>query len=125
MASQFPTTGPLSRRAVLGSLTTAPLIGGTVPLIGSPAVPLTMPLMDRYCAWLAHEHRAALLEWGRMRGNSDDLAEATAWVQSAPLYGYGVSGDRAAICAVMAGPPSTRAALVISTVGCKLPEVEA
>lgn len=114
------------RRGFLRGLLTLPLIGGGVSLIGAPtavAAPVTQPLMDRYVAWLAHEHRAALLEWGRMRRSLDDLAEATDWVQSAPLYW--MPGDPTAISAVIAGKPSTRAALVLSTVGCKLPEASA
>lgn len=55
----------LQRRGFLRGLTSLPLIGGGVTLIGNPtraAVPITEALQDTYIAFLAHEHRRALAE---------------------------------------------------------------
>ncbi|TGD96197.1 hypothetical protein [Methylobacterium nonmethylotrophicum] len=60
-------TGPSSRRGFLRGLTTLPLIGGGVTLIGSPtaaAVPLTGGMMATYAAWLHHEARAVRYAMG-------------------------------------------------------------
>ena len=49
----------LPRRAFLRGLTTLPLIGGAIELIGQPsavAEPVTLGLMQNYNMWLWHEH---------------------------------------------------------------------
>ena len=54
-----------SRRGFLRSLTTLPLIGGSVALIGSPtaaAVPVTGGMVATYLAWLHFEQR--YVAWG-------------------------------------------------------------
>ena len=54
-------TGPSNRRGFLRGLTTLPLIGGSVTLIGSPtqaAEPVTPGMLATYSAWLDIERRA-------------------------------------------------------------------
>ncbi|MDP4024049.1 hypothetical protein Q8W71_15575 [Methylobacterium sp. NEAU 140] len=51
-------SGPASRRGFLRGLTTLPLIGGGVTLIGQPthaATPITPGLLATYSNWLYHE----------------------------------------------------------------------
>ena len=58
-------SGPASRRGFLRGLTTLPLIGGSVTLIGSPtaaAVPVTGGVVATYLAWLHFEQR--YVAWG-------------------------------------------------------------
>ncbi len=52
---------PASRRGFLRGLTTLPLIGGSVALIGAPsavAAPVTPGMLATYSAWLDIERRA-------------------------------------------------------------------
>ncbi|MCJ2133359.1 hypothetical protein MKK69_04660 [Methylobacterium sp. J-026] len=54
-------SAPASRRGFLRGLTTLPLIGGSVVLIGSPvraAQPITPGMLATYSAWLHMEQRA-------------------------------------------------------------------
>ena len=54
-------SGPSNRRSFLRGLTTLPLIGGSVALIGSPvraAQPITPGMLATYSAWLHFEQRA-------------------------------------------------------------------
>ena len=49
-----------NRRTFLRGLTTLPLIGGSVALLGSPtraAEPVTEELLDSYSEWLYYERR--------------------------------------------------------------------
>lgn len=53
-------SGPASRRGFLSGLTTLPLVGGSVALIGAPsaaAVPVTGGMVATYLAWLHFEQR--------------------------------------------------------------------
>lgn len=109
------------RRGFLRGLVSLPLIGGGLTLIGAPvraATPVTPALMDRYVAWLAREHAEALIERDEIR-NPDDVHLA-AWRRdwtSQPLFWF--PDDPDAHSNVMAAKPSTRAAVVLSAVGCE------
>lgn len=123
--------GPANRRGFLRSLTTLPLIGGGVALIGAPsavAEPITTELLDSYDAWLEYERRA--LQWERhrdtemvcrmhlpfvmqmIRRDGQPLSEAKP-ADYIPCDNRGAryhhNGE---------ADPSTRAALVLSAVGC-------
>ena len=117
-------TGPSNRRGFLRGLTTLPLIGGGVSLIGNPtqaAEPVTSHLLNCYDTWLHYERR--FLRFERFGPNGD----------------YGGWDDRFQIIDTMTGrtfdyvtlahaggryhsmdtpQPSTRAAVVLSAVGC-------
>jgi hypothetical protein len=115
-------TGPANRRGFLRGLVSLPLIGGGVTLIGSPsavAEPVTPRLLREYHDWLMFERSEVIQEievggrtpfgpdavygsayrWHRARGERRLDSEGR-------MMGDGVSY------------PSTRAALVLSTVGC-------
>ena len=65
---------PSNRRGFLRGLTTLPLVGGGVTLIGAPsavAEPLTPALLDSYDAWLFYERR--YLRFQRYGGADKDL----------------------------------------------------
>ncbi|WP_157861950.1 hypothetical protein [Methylobacterium sp. Leaf361] len=122
-------SGLASRRGFLRGLTTLPLIGGSVALIGAPsavALPTSRELLDSYDAWLDMERR--FLKWERFR--STELYDANPncqcvwydkvtgrrfdWVPLDNLgAGYHMSDDPA-----KQPQPSSRAALVLSAVGC-------
>ena len=114
-------SAPASRRGFLRGLVSLPLIGGGVTLIGAPtavAEPISQQLLHEYHDWLMFERSSlireafgsadrfgpgscfgAALKWHRARGEFRTTSEGE------PL-GDGVSF------------PSTRAALVLSAVGC-------
>ena len=107
------------RRAFLRGLVTLPLIGGAVTLIGNPVRADGVPapaLLERYVAWLANEHAAAAFEldggplWSYAGWSWDRLR------YRAPLGWFPDAPDVEAH--VLATKPSTRAALVLSAVGC-------
>ncbi|WP_156648342.1 hypothetical protein [Methylobacterium sp. Leaf108] len=111
------------RRGFLRGLLSLSLVGGSVALIGAPsavASPITDDLLDSYDAWLEYERR--WLQWER-HGNSDVgyrlskpfASEIAGWEQfdMIPFANGGVrfhGRDEP--------PASTRAALVLSAVGC-------
>ena len=109
----------LPRRSFLGGLVGLPLVGGAVTLIGQPtasAEPVTADLHKRYVTWLAHEHRAALVEMRDPR-----VARVEPWAMAdiardAPMYWFPEAPDIE--MAAYATRPSTRAAIVLSAVGC-------
>ncbi len=115
-AKQNTTT---ARRGFLRGLVTLPLIGGGVTLIGNPAAsaePITMELLTNYNQWLFYERRLLLIEMFPDR-------EQRAWAEA--LVPHGSRGaDRFHFPAYEQGgwegvpQPSTRAALVLSSVGC-------
>ena len=99
------------RRGFLRQLAGLPLIGGGVTLIGQPlavAEPVTEKLMREYADWLVYEHPGVMEELGTDGGR--------AWQA---CFGAAFSWHRrhAPIGPIVA-PPSTRAALVLSAVGC-------
>lgn len=124
---------PSSRRGFLRSLTSLPLIGGGLAIVGAPsavAEPITDELLDNYLAFLAHEHREALVERERRsaeRAEADQISKGRAYYE-----GYAASvaeqmrrspnmlwfpDDPGIKRTVQAAFPSTRAALVLSAVG--------
>jgi hypothetical protein len=136
-ATGLPETMP--RRGFLRGLASLPLIGGGVTLIGSPtkaAVPVTDALHERYLAWLAHEHRAAVHEhmfrgalasWKPDPGNYEKTAVeyATRSARGGTEYMHWFPDVPDIKRAVASAPPSTRAAIVLATVGCDWQELEA
>jgi hypothetical protein len=121
MATNTPTT---PRRGFLRGLLTLPLIGGGVTLIGNPtaaAVPVTERLLDSYDAWLFYERRYLHFERYGRAGMADlgkdewmltnrRTGEAFDWVSVDNAGGrYHHKPDNG---------PSTRAPVVLSTVGC-------
>ncbi len=106
------------RRAFLCQLVRLPLVGGGVTLIGAPtasAEPVTERLLDTYEEWLREEHIQLVVE--RTLAGRDlrsDLIEGTPalyWHQPPRLRWLERTGR--------APPaPSTRAALILSAVGC-------
>ncbi len=105
------------RRAFLRGLVRLPMIGGSVALIGSPtaaAVPTTTGLLQNYEAWLAWERYQLQTElWGR------DAADRCTTFLAMNLPGeqwHNPWRDEAPPCPAA----STRAALVLSAVGCPL-----
>lgn len=126
MADAVSTTNP-SRRGFLRGLTMLPLIGGGVTLIGNPtatAVPVSQKLIDSYKAWLHFEHRMLSYE---MAGYDQEVAQFVEDCHHTTNDGGGwhfqwsVPGARGPAGWIDAPQPSTRAALVLSAVGCPLP----
>ena len=124
-------SAPASRRGFLRDLATLPLIGGGVTLIGTPtavAAPVTHELLESYDAWLEYERR--YLQWERNRdtemvyrmhrpfvmqildreGRAKEPPRPCDWI---PQDNLGAAYHRHGTPA-----PSTRAALVLSAVGC-------
>lgn len=67
-------SAPATRRGFLCGLTTLPLIGGSVALIGSPvraAQPVTPGMVATYSAWLAYERSSLMHACGIAR--ADDM----------------------------------------------------
>ncbi len=106
------------RRTILRGLATLPLIGGSVALIGSPtavAVPVTPEMMGTYCDWLSwewlrttRELSGGIADGSNLRRNFEIQGTAFDWHY--PCGGGGPDGPQ----------PSTRAAIVLSAVGCPL-----
>lgn len=102
---------PASRRGFLRGLTRLPLIGGSVALIGAPsavAEPVTLDLLREYETWLGIEHTRI----GRMLRPGDNT---TSIQFHGPAYEWHYDGVGRRY---LHGDPSTRAALVLATVGC-------
>lgn len=103
-------TGPHDRRGFLRGLASLPLIGGGVALIGNPtaaAEPVTAALLDSYDAWLHFERR--YLAWERFGSTTSGRAvlldnSGGRFHGSPDLTRY--------------PQPCSRAAIVLSAVGC-------
>ena len=105
-------SGPLARRGFLRGLAGLPLVGGAVTLIGQPtaaAVPATPELLEAYRNWLHMERR--MLAWEMAEG--DPRAFDVLMHQFRP-------NDVGALFHDDAPPPSTRAAVILSTAGVAL-----
>lgn len=112
-----------TRRGFLRGLAALPLIGGAVAIIGRPtavAAPPSRFLLERYLGFLANEHAAVLCEIGFSEGLHEDPARAAGdWEfarRRAPLHWFPDAPDLELL--VTATKPSTRAAVVLSAVGC-------
>lgn len=110
----------VARRTFLGRLASLPLIGGGMALIDNPtavAEPVTLPLLDRYAEWLAVEYGECLIERSGFK-QPEHAADAMCWRRewcrdNLTLNPYGEH-----FLAVPPTPASSRAALVLSAVGC-------
>lgn len=101
-----------SRRGFLRGLAHLPLIGGGVTLIGNPTAAaelVTTEMLRSYSAFLHFERK--FLNWEIAAGDPRrfDMEEAVVWGQN-PGFHYHKGGDQL--------QPSTRAAVVLSAVGC-------
>lgn len=120
-----PVTGPASRRGFLRGLTTLPLIGGSVTLIGDPvaaAEPPSLELLQSYSAFLHFERRylnAVLYPQVPSKGVSmfvpmDNRGavfhDREAWIHGVPTWPH--QGQAA----------QNRAAIVLAAVGCNWKE---
>lgn len=119
------------RRGFLRGLATLPLIGGAVSIIGNPtaaAEPVSMKLLETYGAWLFFERRYLCAEmvgyryWegrepeeveDRQRWHRDSAIEQDHVRVDNPGGAFHFSADPARF-----PQPSTRAAAVLSAVGC-------
>jgi hypothetical protein len=107
-------TDPASRRGFLRGLTTLPLIGGGVTLIGAPsavAAPVTSELLNAYSEWLFMERRLLCQEQHPGFPDAERIVPANTGARDFHIDGPGHWKDPSR-------QPSTRAALVLSAVGC-------
>lgn len=106
-------SGPASRRGFLRGLTTLPLIGGSVTLIGQPtavADSASPKLLGCYLEWLRLERQAV----------ADSLGLIQHYGEIPMISGCGAAQihHRDALRAGGAISPADRAAVVLSAVGC-------
>jgi hypothetical protein len=107
------------RRSFLRGLVTLPLIGGGVTLIGQPtatAVPITGDLLNGYAEWLRNEQTALYVE----RDISSEIGihrSVHSRASSDPAFRFHYPGNGR--LDPRSGPAVSRAALVLSTVGCE------
>ncbi|MDO9426044.1 MAG: hypothetical protein Q7T93_04365 [Methylobacterium sp.] len=107
-------TGSASRRGFLSGLATLPLIGGSVALIGTPsaaAVPVTDGRLDAYSEWLFMERRLLCLEQHPGFDQADRFVPANTGAKDFHFPDFPTRWQDLP-------QPSTRAALVLSAVGC-------
>lgn len=111
------------RRDFLGGLVSLPLIGGGVTLIGQPsavAEPVTIDMLEAYKTWLFYERRS--LAWNMARhprytAYYKGLSQKKIYSKIEPSCVYaGESGSFHSYDGT--NPPESRAALVLTTVGC-------
>lgn len=113
-------SAPATRRGFLRGLTTLPLIGGGVNLIGSPtraAQPVTLGLLATYSTWLHYERRALMHSCGfdHTRGDFVPMmnpAESFYFLRRYDPATWGVDAQE-------------RAAVVLAAVGCPLTSAQA
>ncbi len=106
----------IGRRGLLRGLATLPLIGGSVALLGSPsaaAVPVTLELMRNYDSWLQLERTKVLRELYGISVPRKTEALIVHFDEPAFRWHWPCEGD-------LPADPSTRAAIVLSAVGCPL-----
>lgn len=107
---------PASRRGFLRGLTTLPLIGGGVSLIGAPsavAAPVTSELLNAYNEWLFMERRLLCVEQ-HPGSRGPDIERYVPANTGAGNFHFPSGAD----WKDPSRQPSTRAALVLSAVGC-------
>ncbi|SFM10075.1 hypothetical protein [Methylobacterium pseudosasicola] len=111
-------SGPSNRRGFLRGLTTLPLIGGSVALIGSPvraAQPVTPGMLATYSTWLHYEQRAIQSAVVGMEGGT-----FIPCLNPGSHYHFDeYDKERFALDAQL------RASVVLSAVGCPLTSAEA
>lgn len=110
-----------SRRGFLRDLTTLPLVGGSVALIGSPsaaAVPVTPGMLATYSAWLWFERRA--LMDGAVGGTADSFVPC---VNPGSVFHFPRNFDRRRF----GYEAAQRAPVILAAAGCALtsPDAEA
>lgn len=113
------------RRAFLRGLASLPLLGGAVTLIGNPtaaATPITPELLNGYKAWLCFEHSMLCHE---MVGYDVERAKLIRreFRSDHPAWNYHTQwpNPQGRLAGWETAPqPSTRAAVVLSAVGCPL-----
>ena len=116
----------LERRSFLRGLTSLPLIGGGVTLIGNPtaaAVPVTDDLLWSYKAWLQYEHRMLSYEIaGHDQRRAGEIERFIKLGYPGDRFHFQWRDPQARGMAIWdnAPQPSTRAAVVLSAVGCPL-----
>ncbi len=108
------------RRSFLRGLATLPLIGGSVAILGRPtqaAVPVTHDMLCAYDQWLFYERRLLLIEQYQHLGleMSNVMEGAVPLNTAADAFHFPRVGSWRD-----APQPSTRAAVVLSAVGCPL-----
>jgi hypothetical protein len=107
-------TVPASRRGFLSGLVSLPLIGGGVKLIGNPsavAAPITDAALDAYSEWLFMERRLLCMERYPNWKDAECFVPCNTGASSFHLPDSPVRWQDLP-------QPSTRAALVLSAVGC-------
>ena len=128
-------SAPETRRNFLRGLTTLPLIGGGVALIGAPtavAEPITDRLFDAYLGFIVHEHREVLAQHSYRRAIAREAEDyrnrgivmpagypeaCERDTRELPYLQWVPQGSEAADAFCRASCPTTRAALVLSAVG--------
>src|SRR5580700_515505 len=135
------TSAALPRRGFLRQLCHLPLIGGGVALLGAPtavAEPVTPDLVEAYRRWLWLEHALLLEEVPKLAPQMEPRPPMDGWADSdiraylgaeqrltqvragftagapSPVDRFYLNRERA----IVSAPASTRAALVLSAVGC-------
>ena len=107
-------TNQNNRRGFLRGLVTLPLIGGGVTLIGNPtaaAEPITPKLLACYSNWLHMERRLVCMEmFPELGPRAEDFILHSTGANNFH-FPHGKAWNEAQ-------QPSSRAALVLSTVGC-------
>lgn len=115
---------PLPRRGFLAGLAKLPLVGGSVALLGQPsavAEPVSEALLWSYKSWLHYEQRMLSYELaGHDRDRSKDISRL--FFMACPGADWHFQWARKGMRGLSgwddAPQPSTRAALVLSAVGC-------
>ena len=113
---------PMPRRGFLAGLASLPLIGGSVALLGLPsavAEPVTRDMLASYKDWLKCEHRMLCYELARYDHEMARTLETVAGGAGHEWhFQWAVPSARGPAGWLDAPQPSTRAALVLSAVGC-------
>lgn len=124
MANPLNSTN-LPRRGFLLGLAKLPLIGGSIAILGQPtsaATPITVPLLERYHAFLSRETAATLAELYSLAYTRTDwgwsLDDVDSYRHKVPM-GY-LREDETVEHMIAARRPSTRAAVVLSAAGLPL-----
>ena len=121
----------MPRRGFLAGLTKLPLIGGSVALLGQPsavAQPATLQIVEAYKTWLHYEHRRLSWEMADFPTNvahyGGTREERYRYIERLTLN-FGTGDACKFHWREGSTPASSRAALVLSTVGCDWRDDEA